>query len=167
MTLTSHHVGLLRDQLVALLCAEEAHVSLDRAIEGFPPSRYGDRPDGAPHSAWELVEHMRRVQRDLLDFCVDPDYVPPEWPDDYWPDRPAPESPEEWVDSVASFREDRMALVRLIESDQINLLDLVPRGEGETFFREVLLAADHTAYHVGQLVLLRRLMGEWETGTET
>lgn len=152
----------LRAQLVRLLDWEEAHVGFDKAVDGIPPAVRGTVVEGVEHSPWQLVEHMRLAQMDLLAFATDANYVHAmNWPDDYWP-HPAPPTPEAWDASLAAFRRDRDALKRAIEDERIDLFATVPTGKGpQTFLRAVLLVADHNAYHVGQLVLVRRALGLW------
>ena len=152
----------LRDHLLGLLDWEEAHVSFDAAVAGLPPDLYGRRPDGLPYSAWELLEHARFTQHDILHFCRDKDYVEPEWPADYWPPSPAPEQPTGWAESIASFRSDRAALAQLVSDPEIDLYDQIPHGSGQTYLREILLVADHNAYTIGQIVVVRRLLGAWQ-----
>ena len=151
----------IRDHLVRVLDWEEAHVGFDKAIDGIPAGKRGARAPGFEHSAWQLLEHMRLAQEDIHDFCVNTTYVHTmTWPDDYWP---APEPPSEnaWTQSIASFRQTRnemKALARDIE----DLTATVPTGKGnQTYLRAILLVADHTGYHVGQLVYLRRALGIW------
>jgi uncharacterized damage-inducible protein DinB len=154
--------GVLRAQLARLLDWEDAHAGFDAAVAGIPPEARGQRPAGLPHSPYELVEHMRLTQRDILDFCTSADYRELEWPREYWPAERATPSPEEWERSVAGYRADRDALKRL--AADADLFAPVPNGSGQTYLRELLLVADHTAYHVGQLVLVRRALGVWPAG---
>jgi hypothetical protein len=156
------HNKALRIQLAEMLEWGDAHVSFDAAVEGLPVKLRGVRPEGLPYSPWQLLEHMRIAQRDILDFCIDPNYQQPAWPDDYWPKSEAPPSPEAWDESVAAFRADRKAFQELVADPEIDLFDKVPQGDGQTYLREVLLAADHGAYHVGELVAVRRLLGAWK-----
>lgn len=151
----------LRAQLSRLLEWEDAHVGFDKAVDGVPPELRGRRPAGSPHSPWELLEHMRLTQHDILDFCVNPSYVEPHWPTDYWPRDPAPPTPNAWDESIASFRRDRHELQRLATEPTLELFDTIPHGTGQTYIRELLVVADHDAYHIGQLVLTRRLLGSW------
>ena len=141
----------------------DAHASFDDAVADFPPALRGRRVDGFPHSAWELVEHVRFTQRDILDFCRDAHYAEPRWPDDYWPPDAAPPSDEAWDACLAAYRADRAAMRELAEGAP-DLLAKIPHGSGQTYVREVLLVADHAAYHVGQIVMLRRLLGIWPNG---
>jgi hypothetical protein len=152
----------LRAHLVKLLDWHDAHADFEAAIAGIPPVARGRTPAGATHSPWQLVEHIRIAQHDILDFCVNPDYEQMSWPDDYWPSSPAPPSPHAWDDAVARIRRDRETLQQLVR-DVPDLFAGIPHGSGQTYLREVLLVADHTAYHVGQLVLVRRLLGVWTT----
>jgi len=142
------------------LAWREAHATFTDAVADLAPDLRGRRVDGFPHSAWELVEHVRFTQRDILDFCRDANYREPKWPDDYWPKDAAPPSDAAWDASLAAYREDRDALQALAERTP-DLHATIPHGDGQTYVREVLLVADHTSYHVGQLVALRRLLGAW------
>jgi uncharacterized damage-inducible protein DinB len=152
----------LRRQLIKLLDWSEAHVNFDSAVEGLPEELRGERPAGLPYSPWQLLEHMRITQRDILDFCRDTSYKPPKWPDDYWPQTDAPPSPEAWEESIASFRADRSELQALIADPALDLFEHIPHGEGQTYLREALLVADHSAYHLGEMVAVRRLLGAWK-----
>ena len=152
-----------REAVARPLAWREAHATFDDAVADFPAALRGRRVDGFPHSAWELVEHVRITQRDILDFCRDPEYHEPTWPDDYWPRDPAPPSDDAWEASIATYRADRDAM-RALAEDAATYPDLhaaIPHGSGQTYLREVLLVADHTSYHVGQIVMLRRLLGAW------
>jgi len=139
----------------------DAHVTLDHALTGIPPRLRGIVPAGMPHSAWQLVEHIRLAQADILDFCVNPRYRWKKFPQAYWPKSVAPKDAAAWRSSVAAVRHDRRALQRLATAPTIDLGATVPAGDGQTLFREIVLAIDHTAYHVGQLVLVRRALGNW------
>ncbi len=151
----------IRDHLARLLDWREAHVEFDAAVDGIGPQHRGVVPDGLPHSAWQLVEHVRIAQNDILDFCANAAYREKKWPDDYWPAHPAPPSEAAWDQSIASYVRDRDALKQLVGDSKIDLAAKVGHGAGQTYLREVLLVADHTAYHVGQIVLVRRLLGIW------
>jgi uncharacterized damage-inducible protein DinB len=153
----------LRDQLVQLLRGGSAHIDVFAALKDFPPKLYGAKPENAPHSAWQLLEHMRMALRDLWDFSTNAEYVEKNWPDDYWPESAAPPSKQAWDSSVKALKEDLAAFEKLVKNPKSNLYAQIPWGkEKQTLLREVLLAADHNSYHVGQLVLLRRLLGTWE-----
>jgi uncharacterized damage-inducible protein DinB len=150
----------LRTLLSKLLDWEDAHVSFDTAVEGIPPDSRGIQPQGSPHSPWQLVEHMRICQWDILEFCRNPKYIELKF-EDYWPRTLAPPSEPAWVESIATFRRDREALKQLAADPGVDLFSAIPHGTGQTYLRELLLVADHNAYHVGQLVLVRRLLGVW------
>lgn len=157
----SEQSDLLREQLVKLLGWQDAHVNFDDAVKGVPPQKQGVRPEGLPYSLWELLEHMRLTQRDILDFCRDPAYQAPKWPEGYWPKRPVPPTAEAWQESVDAFRADRDALAWLAADPKLDLYAKIPHGEGQTYLREVVLASDHSAYHIGAFVAVRRLLGIW------
>jgi uncharacterized damage-inducible protein DinB len=150
----------LRSLLSKLLGWEDAHISFDAAVEGIPPESRGSRPEGAPHSPWQLLEHVRICQADILEFCRNPKYVELKF-EDYWPPTAAPPTGAAWDESVARFRRDRDALKELAADGSVDLFAAIPHGSGQTYVRELVLVADHNAYHVGQLVLLRRLLGVW------
>jgi DinB superfamily len=151
----------VREQLIWLLEGGHAHTSFDDAVAGYPKDRVGIRPEGAPHSAWELLEHMRIAQNDILRFSVSADYVSPDWPEGYWPRSPAPEQEGDWAKSVRVFRKDLAEFIGLIRDPSRDLYKKFPWGSGQTLMREALLIADHNSYHLGQLVLVRRLLGVW------
>ena len=157
--------SLWRAAVAKPLAWREAHATFDDAVADLPAELRGRRVAGFPHSAWELVEHVRITQRDILDFCRDASYHEPHWPDDYWPKSAEPPSDEAWERSLADYRADRAALEALaVDTAQVPDVHATippPRGTGQTYLREVLLVADHTSYHVGQLVMLRRLLGAW------
>jgi hypothetical protein len=152
----------LRDHLVKLLRGGSAHVDFDSALKGLPVNLRGKRPKGAPHSPWEILEHLRIAQWDILDFTRNKNYAPMKWPDDYWPNTPAPLSAAAWTKSVKAFRDDLEAMCALVDNPKVDLLAPIPHGDGQTILREALLVADHNAYHLGELVLLRRLLGAWK-----
>ena len=154
--------NVLRAQLVKLLDFKEAHVDFDRAVKGIPPRLRGKLPQGAEHSLWQLVEHLRIAQADVLEFCLTARYQEKQWPDDYWPKPLGPHTAAAWTKSLASYRRDRKALQRLAANSKIDLLAKIPHGTGQTYLREILLVADHNAYHLGQIVALRRRLGIWD-----
>jgi uncharacterized damage-inducible protein DinB len=151
----------LRAQLRRILSWQDAHVGFEKTFEGLAARLRGVRVQGFPHSAWELLEHLRITQRDILDFCRDPNYHEPTWPDDYWPPTPEPPNEQAWEDSIASFRTDRAALEELATDESIDLFATIPHGTGQTYIRELLLVADHNAYHLGQVVVVRQQLGAW------
>jgi hypothetical protein len=141
---------------------EEGHASLESATKNLAPALRGKRPEAYPHSPWELVEHIRITQRDLLDFCRNPDYVEKlEWPRDYWPPSPAPPSSDAWDESLAAYKRDRETFARFTTETELDLTTKIPRGKGQTYLRTILLAVDHASYHIGQVVSVRRLLGAW------
>ncbi len=148
----------LREHVLYLLGGGGAHVDFDHTVTGFPADLRGKRPRGAPHSAWELLEHMRIAQWDILEFARDASHVSPEWPAGYWPETPEPPNRLAWSKSVASFQADLKALENLVADAATDLLTPIPHGQGQTVLREALLAADHNSYHLGQLMLVRRLL---------
>lgn len=149
-----------RDTVASALDWSEAHLDFAAAVEAFPRERRGVRPAGLPHSAWELVEHIRLAQYDLLDFCRNPAYRAPTFPDDYWPAEPEPPDERAWEESIAAIGRDRAELAKLARSPAIDLTSRIPQGTGQTYLRTLLVALDHAAYHVGQLVLVRRALGD-------
>ena len=154
--------ALLRDLLGRLQSWEDAHAGFDAAVDGLPAHLRGKQPAGVPHSPWQLVEHLRRTQHDILDFCRNPKYEELNWPEDYWPESAEPPSSTAWNESIKAFRDDRAALQQLAADRSVDLPARIPHGTGQTYLRELLLAADHAAYHIGQLVLVRRLLGAWK-----
>jgi uncharacterized damage-inducible protein DinB len=151
----------LREHVRTLLTARQAHCTFEEAVADLSPPGRGTRPEGLPYSVWELVEHMRRAQRDILEYCRDPDYAAGEWPDDYWPDAPAPSSDTAWADRVAQVQQDRDAMVELVMDEDRDLYDTVPSHDEHTYLRQALLVADHNAYHIGQIVAVRRSLDAW------
>jgi hypothetical protein len=152
----------LRSQISAFLGWPDAHARFDDAVKGVPAALRGVVPDGMPYSLWQLVEHLRFTQADILEFCVSPRYRAKKWPADYWPSAPAPRRAGGWSQAIAAVRADRTALQRLARDPSIDLFAPVPHGSGQTYLRELLLVADHTSYHVGQLIAVRRLLGIWK-----
>ena len=151
----------LRQHLVKLLTGSEAHADFEAAIKGLPADLRGKTPAGAEHSPWQLVEHLRIAQWDILDFSRNPEYKAPQWPEEYWPSSAAPPSDQAWHNSIKGIREDLKAMCDLVSDPATDLYAKIPHGDGQTILREALLVADHNAYHVGQLILVRRLLGAW------
>jgi hypothetical protein len=152
----------VREHLIWLLEGGHAHTKFDQAVKGFPPEHMGRRPDGVPYSAWQLLEHMRIAQHDMLRFSLAADYVSPPWPDGYWPASPAPASEGDWNKSIRGFRNDLAEFVAVLRDSTRDLNEPFAWGSGQSLFREALQIADHNAYHLGQLVLVRRLLGVWK-----
>lgn len=139
----------------------EAHATFDDAVAGLTTELRGCRPAHYPHSAWELVEHIRLTQADLVAFMQDASYAAPKWPHDYWPSKLAPPTARAWDESIAAVRRGREELQEITTRPTLDLTATIPWGEGQTYLRTILVAVDHTAYHVGQLIAVRRLLGAW------
>jgi hypothetical protein len=148
----------LREHLLKLLTAEQAHLSFETAIKNFPVDRRGKRPKGADHSPWELLEHLRIAMNDILDFSINPKYKALDWPSGYWPATAAPPDEKAWDKSVRAFRKDMKSFCALISDPETDLHARIPHGDGQTMLREAMLIADHNAYHVGQLVLVKKML---------
>ena len=148
----------LRKHLDNLLLMKGAHLSFAEALADFPVALRGKKPKGAPHTAWQLLEHMRLAQEDILDFSRNPGYQERVFPDDYWPATDAPPSDEAWESSVRQFQKDLKAMQKLIADTSRDLYAEIPHGQGQTLLREALLVADHNSYHLGQLVFLRKML---------
>jgi hypothetical protein len=152
----------LRQHIVKLLNGGDAHVEFEGAVKDFPARLRGKLPDGAEHTPWQLLEHLRIAQWDILEFSRNPNHRSPEFPDGYWPESPEPPSDQAWEQSVKAFLRDRKAMCDLVADESVDLYARIPHGDGQTVLREALVAADHNAYHLGQIVLLRRLLGTWD-----
>jgi DinB superfamily len=157
-----NHDESLREHLRDLLTKGNAHVVFDKAIDGLPAELRGASAPNLPHTPWRLVEHLRIAQWDILQFCLDPAHVSPQWPEGYWPEGDAPPDPDAWDRTVEAFRADLASMIALVSDPATDLFARLPHGEGQTVLREALLVADHNAYHVGQLIAVRRLLGAWE-----
>ena len=152
----------LREQLVKFLRGGEAHAELKTVLKDFPVKARGTVPKGAAHSAWQELEHVRLALHDLLDFSSNPKYQAMKWPDDYWPKEAAPRDAAAWDTSVRAVEKDMGDFEKLVGDPESNLYATIPWGDGQTILREVLIAGQHTSYHLGQIVLLRRLLGAWQ-----
>lgn len=151
----------LRQHLVELLTGGHAHATFEQAVKNLPEELRGKVPKGAEHSPWQLLEHLRIAQWDILEFSRDEEHESPKWPEGYWPKEKAPAEEKAWDKSVRTFKRDLKEMVALVEDPKTDLFAKIPHGDGQTVLREALLAADHSAYHIGQLVLMRRLLGAW------
>jgi hypothetical protein len=154
---------VLRQQLLELLRGGSAHADLASCLDQLPPDLYASKPNGSPHSVWDLLEHLRIALHDLLVFSTDAHYIAPKWPDDYWPSTDAPPSPEQWQTSLNAIKADLVEFEKLVQNPATNLYAKIPWGDGQTFLREILLATDHNSYHLGQIVLLRKQLGAWHS----
>jgi len=152
---------LLRQNLAYLIAGGGAHAKFDDVIQDLPAKLRGAKPRGFPHSAWMLLEHMRIAQADILEFSRDAKHQSPKWPEGHWPKTAAPRSAAAWDKSVEQFRADQKAMLALVANPKTDLFAKIPWGDGQTVLREALLAADHNAYHLAQIVDVRRLLGDW------
>jgi hypothetical protein len=156
----------LRRQLVRLLDGVDAHMPFEEAVRDFPDEAMNERPPNVGYTPWHLVEHLRLTQWDILDYVTNPTYVEREWPRDYWPDPSATATRADWDASVAGFLADRATLRSLVLDEDRGLSAVIPGTPGHTLLREVRIVADHNAYHVGELAILRQVMGSWPPGRE-
>ncbi len=152
---------VVREQLVALLTGEHAHASVLHAIEGLPPGLRGGRPQAAVKSAWEELEHIRIAQEDILRYTLEPGWVSPKWPEGYWPPRAESVGDAQWESSASRFEADLQAVCALARDSRYDLTARIPHGEWRTYLRQILLIADHNAYHAGQIVQVRKALGAW------
>ena len=153
--------SLLRQLLVEVLKGGHAHATFDAATKNLPAALRGKRPRGAEHSPWEILEHLRIAQTDILEFSRNSKHKSPDWPTGYWPANQAPPDEKAWDKSVRAFRRDLKAMCNLVTNESTDLFAKIPHGSGQTILREALLVADHNAYHLGEMVLVRRLLGAW------
>jgi len=152
----------LRQHLLDLLRGRNAHADFDTVLADFPSRLRGVKPPGAPYTGWQLLEHMRIAQSDIVKFSRDAKHKSPAWPEGYWPKTEAPPNAASWNNSLRSFRADLKAMAKLVADKKTDLFARIPHGSGQTILRETLLIADHNSYHLGQIVLLRRLLGTWK-----
>lgn len=152
----------LRDHVLYVLKGGGAHVSFERSVQSLPAKFRGQRPEGTPYTAWMLLEHIRLAQWDILEFSRNKKHASPGWPEGYWPKSEAPPGASAWSESLTTFRKDLKAMQALVVNPKTDLYARIPWGDGQTILREALLIADHNAYHIGQLVMLRKMLGAWE-----
>jgi hypothetical protein len=157
----SEHETALREQLVSLLKGGGAHVQFMDAVENFPAAKRGTYAQGLAHTGWQLLEHVRIAQWDILEFSRSHEHVSPEFPEGYWPKTPAPANDEAWNKAVEAFQHDLREMIKLVENPRTDLYAPIPHGQGQTILREALVLADHNSYHLGQLIDLRRALGSW------
>lgn len=151
----------LRELLLQYFEGQHAHIPFKQAVKNVPFDKTGIRPEGLPHSIWELSAHIQLAQRDIIEFCQNPNYEPPKWPNDYWPKQPEPENEEAWTNTIEAVQQGRETMTGLINDSKTDLLAPIPHGDGQTLFRETILIVDHNSYHTGQIVQVRRLLGIW------
>jgi hypothetical protein len=163
MPIKDPHNKTLREHLVFLLDGGGAHARFSEIVSDMPENLRGIKPEGLSHSAWMLLEHLRIAQSDILEFSRNPKHESPKWPEGYWPENEVPPNAAAWNKSVQQFRKDLKAVLELVENPKTDLYAKIPWGDGQTILREALLIADHNAYHLGQLLDVRRLLGAWKS----
>lgn len=149
------------DNLISLLNKGNAHISLDKALKDIPFEILGNKPEGVPYSIWQLTEHIRIAQEDILNFSKDSQYQSPNWPDDYWPKEVKPPSEEAWENCITQIKRDRKSFITLLQNSADNLFTPFEYGDGQTLLREALVLADHQSYHTGEIIILRRILKNW------
>jgi len=152
----------VREHVIDLLERGNAHIGIDGAIKGLSKENRGIKPDHLPYSIWQLVEHLRIAQYDIVEFSRNPEYQSPQWPDGYWPKELAPKNDEAWEKCINQIHKDHQDMIDMVSDSNIDLYQPFPHGNGQTLLREAMLIADHNAYHVGQIVVLRRMLGDWK-----
>lgn len=152
---------LVREQLLALLRGGNAHMSFDQAVADFPAEAYNRRPPNTPYTPWQILEHIRITQWDILEFIRDPEHESPSWPDGYWPAPEDEADQDQWEETIASFRTDLHDLQAIVSDPETNLYAPMPQGDRYTVLREILVVSDHNAYHIGEFAVLRQVMGTW------
>ncbi len=156
--MASNESAILRNQLLDAIRGHQAHIEFSAAVKDFPSELQGKKPAGAPHSAWQLLEHLRLAQNDILEFSRNPKHQSPDWPEGYWPSSETPPNPGAWAESVAAFERDRKELMALVQDPNFDLFQRFPHGEGQNLLREALLVASHNSYHLGQLAFLKKML---------
>ncbi|QHT71503.1 DinB family protein [Rhodocytophaga rosea] len=154
---------VLRKQLVSLLEGENAHISFEKAVADLPAHLRGVKPANLPYSIWQLIEHIRITQWDILEFSTNASHQSPNWPDQYWPSKDGPASEQVWQASLSQIKKDKQAFIALLNDTGKDLFEAFSYGEGQNLLREALLIADHTSYHTGQIIIARRLLGNWQS----
>ena len=154
-------VSVLRKNLVELLQSGHAHVTLEKALEGVKPESRNVRPVEGLHSLWEEFEHMRIAQEDILHYTLDAGWKSPAWPEGYWPAKTDEVTDQMWKESMSEFFADLQELIDVVQDTNLDLTGRIPHGEGRTYLRQILLVADHNAYHLGQIVQIRKALGDW------
>jgi uncharacterized damage-inducible protein DinB len=152
---------VLRDNIVHLLKGGQAFVTFEQALKNVKPELRNKRPSKEIHSIWENLEHMRIAQEDILKYTIDPSWVSPDWPNGYWPKETDTIKNKVWDDTINAFLKDRDEVIKLAKNENIDLISVIPHTKGHTYLREILLVADHNAYHLGQIVTVRKLLNDW------
>ncbi len=150
---------VIREQLIALLRGGNAHMTFDEALAAFPPEYINRKPRNINYTFWHLLEHMRIAQRDILEFIRDPDYVSPEWPEGFWPPITRKADEQQWKKTIRSFKKDLKSVEHIVQDSEAEIFTPIPHAKKYTIFREILLVADHNAYHISELITLRQIMG--------
>ncbi len=153
---------ILVEQLAELIENGHAHATLGDVVKGLPLKDIGVKPGGLPYSIWQLVEHIRITQWDILEFSRNPAHTSPKWPDEYWPAEDVPAGEKEWKESLRRIESDRKEFLELLRSDNVDLYTPFPHGDGQNLLREAMLIADHTSYHLGEILVIRRLLNNWK-----
>jgi hypothetical protein len=153
---------IIRAHLAKLLKGGNAHMTFDEAVKDYPLSRINDIFPNGEYSSWHLLEHIRRTQNDILEFIVNPNYQDKEWPKDYWPVRSQKATKKDWDKTIASFQKDLQTLERIVNNPKTDLYVKIKWGDGQTILREILLVADHSAYHIGEFAIMRQTMKTWK-----
>ncbi|MGD9093693.1 MAG: DinB family protein [Anaerolineales bacterium] len=156
---------VVREQMLFLLGGGNAHLTFDQAVADFPLEAINSHPPNVDYTPWHLLEHIRIAQWDILEFSRDPGHVSPEWPEGYWPNPEAQADQAQWEETILSFRRDLKALQEIIKDPSTDLYSDLPHAPGYNILREILLVADHNAYHIGELAILRQVMGLWPSGS--
>ena len=152
---------LLREQLTDLVLGHNAHANLNDSLKNFPIDYINKKPENVPYSCWHLLEHIRIAQWDIIEFMLNPDHKSPEWPKGYWPDKNKNATPEDWNKTIEAINHDLDRTKKIIEDESLEILSEIPHAPGYSYFREIVLIADHNAYHAGALVIMRRDLGIW------
>jgi hypothetical protein len=152
----------IRKEIAFQLRGGNAHAPLEKVVAGFPGAKQGIVPEGMPYSGWQLLEHIRMAQADMLEFCTNPKYKALKWPEDYWPKSPKPPNSKSWDISAKQVKTDLESFIKLILDAKKDLTSKIPWGDGQTLFHEACLILDHNSYHLGELVAVRRMLGEWK-----
>ena len=152
----------LVNELTNFLNEEQAHISLENALKGLKPENRAKKPKEGMHSVWDELEHIRISQEDILKYVIDPEWKSPKWPDEYWPQNTDKISDEEWNKSLKQCISDRNALAEIVREQRSEITDNIPHAESHTFLREILIAAQHNSYHIAQIVLIRKFLGDWK-----
>lgn len=161
MSTNNHSDKIIKDQLTQLLTKAHAHATLDEALENISTEDAGKKPNDLPYSIWKLVEHIRITQWDILEFSRNPNHQSPNWPDDYWPKEDAPADENAWKNALQQIKNDSNEFIALLNEPESDLYTPFPHGNGQNLLREAMLIADHTSYHTGQIIAIRRLLNDW------